>query len=251
MAAARFIGSNLLSALAGALFVLYLQQFVGEPRRLSRLDLEPLPVRPEWNKSVLPGNIVDQKIALVVNPHYGLHAFALGANGSIWHKYQTSPVNMSGLMPKAVMSEWHVLTPNASLIFGNDPVVALNADGRIELLVGYKKDSLDIWQMYQTDAKDPLAWSKPRGPACMCEDPDPSKCPWCMTCADRPECDEQYWLKSFPFTTSDMSMMLDPTDNKLKLYYRSFDGFLYRMEQQKPGYSKKWTDSAVQFGFFE
>jgi hypothetical protein len=194
----------------------------------------------------LPFNIIDLKLATVINPNYGMHVFALGKNGSLFHKFQNGTVNQSALIPNIPMSEWHVLTTNASLIFGNDPAVAVNADGRIELFVGYKTDSLGLWQMYQTDPKDPLAWSRIRGPSCMCEDPDPNKCPWCANCDARKECYSNYWTSGFPFATSDMELWLDEKDRKLKLAYRSFDGHMYVMSQSEAGKSDHWPIGALQ-----
>eukprot|EP00933_Yihiella_yeosuensis_P037733 TRINITY_DN3171_c0_g3_i1.p1 TRINITY_DN3171_c0_g3~~TRINITY_DN3171_c0_g3_i1.p1 ORF type:complete len:265 (-),score=39.60 TRINITY_DN3171_c0_g3_i1:87-881(-) len=205
-----------------------------------------------WNQSVLPSNIVSQRLTVVRNPHYGHHVFALGANGSIWHKFQTGPLNKNITMT-IPMSEWHCLTKNASLVFGNDPAAAVNPDGHIELFAAFKADSYDLWQMYQTNPKDPLAWTAPRGPTCMCEDPDPAKCPWCMNCASRPECQKNYWFPGAPpFTTSDMELLLDPIDHKLRLYYRNFDGHMYYIKQEKPNKSDKWSDEGgVQLAIFE
>merc|ERR1712216_840773 len=108
------------------------------------------------------------------------------------------------------MSQWLCLTPNASLVFGNSPAIALNADGHIELFVGYKNDSLDLWQMYQTDPKDPLAWSVPRAPYC-----DPAMAT-CRQCLQKPECKATFWTNGFAWTTSQQSLWLDPKDNLLK-----------------------------------
>lgn len=216
------------------------------PRGL--LSLSP---RVSWPHQILPDNIVDQRLPMVWNPHYGLHAFALGRNGSLWHKFQNGPVNQSALMPYAPMSEWMCLTPNASMVWGNDPTVALNADGRIELFVGYKADSYDLWQMYQTDAKDPLAWSKPRGPTCMCAAVDPKDCPWCWDCDERPECYNNYWSDSSPFTTSDPELLLDPATNLLKLHFRNFDGHVYQISQKEPSNSTRWSSGSVQYSIME
>jgi len=213
---------------------------------------KPAPALRFWNDSVLPGNVVNQRLTLARNPHYGYHVFALGANGSIWHKFQTGPETTGDFgQPLVPMSAWHCLTPNASLVFANDPAVAPNADGHLELFVAFKPDSLDLWQMYQTDATNPLAWSSPRGPQCACEDPDPSKCPWCETCEQDPECSKHYWCNGFPFTTSDVELYLDPKDSKLKLHYRSFDGHFYQMQQSEPNKSDKWKMGNTDLGQFE
>merc|ERR550514_1112507 len=113
------------------------------------------------------------------------------------------------------MTEWLLLSPpthpNTSgtdlpLIFGNSPAIALNADGRIELFVGYKPDSLDIWQTYQTDAKNPLAWSTPRAPYC-----DPSM-DSCKQCLKQEACRATFWSSAFVWTTSQQYLWLNPQD---------------------------------------
>lgn len=211
------------------------------------------PGRLQWNETVLPENVIDLRLPTVLNPNYGLHVFALGKNGSLFHKFQTGPSNLEAALPFTPMSDWHCLTPNASLVFGNDPAVALNADGRIELFVGFKAESYDLWQMYQTDAKNPLAWSLPRAPSCLCgcPDPDPSKCTWCDNCDSRPDCSQHYWMGWCPFTTSDMELLLDPADQKLKLHYRNFDGHMYQLSQKNPSNSTIWAPRAVQMAIFE
>lgn len=211
---------------------------------LSRTSMRSPAVR-GWD-GPLPFNIVNLKLATVVNPNYGMHVFALGKNGSLFHRFQNGTVNQSALIPSVPMSDWHVLTKNTSLVFGNDPAVAVNADGHIELFVGYKTDSLDLWQMYQKDPKDPLSWSPIRGPSCMCEDPDPNKCPWCDNCDTRKECYSNYWTSGFPFATSDMELWLNQTDKKLKLAYRSFDGHMYVMSQGEAGKSDRWPIDALE-----
>lgn len=208
---------------------------------------------PLW-QGVLPDNIIDQQLPTVRNPHYGMHVIALGKNGSLFHKYQTGLPNMSDPMPIVPMTEWRCLTPatykNTSgvelpLIFGNSPAIALNGDGRIELFVGFQADSLDLWQMYQTDAKNPLAWSKPRAPYC-----DPSF-PDCQKCLAKPECKAGFWSDGYTWTTSQQSLWLHPSDNKLRLTWRNFDGHLYEKTQQAPSSSEHWTSDALQYAIFE
>merc|ERR550532_3822661 len=141
------------------------------------------------------------------------------------------------------MSEWAALTPptykNTSgvenpLIFGNSPAIALNADGRIELFVGFQPDSLDIWQMYQTDASNPLAWSAIRAPYC-----DPAFAD-CVKCVNDPQCKKQFWSEGFYWTTSQQSLWLNPEDKKLRLTWRNFDGHLYEKVQLAPSKSNRW-----------
>eukprot|EP00928_Gymnodinium_smaydae_P066226 TRINITY_DN49268_c0_g1_i1.p1 TRINITY_DN49268_c0_g1~~TRINITY_DN49268_c0_g1_i1.p1 ORF type:complete len:250 (-),score=33.38 TRINITY_DN49268_c0_g1_i1:69-818(-) len=218
----------------------------GKDHRRSLLALESnlRSPSPNWN-GVLPENIVDQQLPSVRNPHYGLHVIALGKNGSLFHKYQIGSTNMSSPVPYVPMSDWICLTPNASLVFGNSPAVALNADGRIELFVGYKPDSLDLWQMYQTDPRDPLAWSEPRAPYC-----DPAQAP-CRQCIKEPNCVKNYWSEGFAWTTSQQSLWLNPDDKKLRLTFRNFDGYVYEMTQGEPSNSDKWPVASLQYAIFE
>eukprot|EP00930_Biecheleria_cincta_P090164 TRINITY_DN79502_c0_g1_i1.p1 TRINITY_DN79502_c0_g1~~TRINITY_DN79502_c0_g1_i1.p1 ORF type:complete len:252 (+),score=21.49 TRINITY_DN79502_c0_g1_i1:58-756(+) len=196
-------------------------------------------VESRWNGSVLPDNIQNQQLPIVRNPHYGAHIIALGANGSLWHQFQTGPLNTSsGTVP---MSDWHCLTPDPKLIFGNSPAVALNADGRIELFVGYKNDSLDLWQMYQTDATNPLAWSAPRAPYC-----DPSD-KSCVACLQKPECKSTFWTDGYVWTTSQQTLWLNPQDKKLRLSWRNFDGHVFEMTQGEPSNSTKWPLGSVMY----
>jgi len=87
-----------------------------------------------YNKTVLPqdpNTTLHQQFATVINPvcislnsryekkkrrsknttsqNYGLHVFATGANGSLFHMWQTSNISDSG---QASMSEWACLTPD-------------------------------------------------------------------------------------------------------------------------------------------
>eukprot|EP00747_Dinoflagellata_sp_TGD_P169223 gnl/TRDRNA2_/TRDRNA2_197637_c0_seq1.p1 gnl/TRDRNA2_/TRDRNA2_197637_c0~~gnl/TRDRNA2_/TRDRNA2_197637_c0_seq1.p1 ORF type:complete len:265 (-),score=24.27 gnl/TRDRNA2_/TRDRNA2_197637_c0_seq1:75-869(-) len=258
--ARRWLGLALLAAavcatvllLAGGPLLLQVRQGASAPRRkLLGVAKRRNVGAPRFNDSVLPGNTISQRLPVVNSPYYGVHVFGLGANGSLFHKFQTGHADMSSDIPFAPMSDWHCLTPNKSLVFGNDPAVALNADGHIELFAGLTKDSYDLWQMYQTDPKNPLAWSKPRGPTCMCDATDPSACPWCMDCNARVECYSNYWLDHAPFTTSDVDIFLDAQTQKLKLLFRNFDGHMYSLEQQKPGDSTRWSNVTVQYAVFE
>lgn len=207
-------------------------------------------MHPQWS-GVLPENIIDQQLPMVRNPHYGVHVIATGKNGSLYHKYQTGPRNISEPMAVVPMTEWLVLTPathkNTSgvdlpLIFGNSPAIALNADGRIELFVGYAPDSLDVWQMYQTDAKNPLAWSKIRAPFC-----DPSFAD-CRKCIAKPECKATFWSDGYTWTTSQQTLWLNPDDKKLRLTWRNFDGHVYEKIQTAPSQSEHWDTVAVMLG---
>lgn len=252
------LGSTLLGAIAGGTLVAV--ALLGSERGSAEQSVhgrELIGLRgfppPQW-VGVLPGNIVDQQLPAVRNPHYGMHVIALGKNGSLFHKYQTGPANTSGPESFVPMTDWLVLTPptyrNTSgvdlpLVFGNNPAVALNADGRIELFVGYVADSLDLWQMYQTDAKDPLAWSKVRPPFC-----DPAFAD-CKQCVDKPECRAGFWSDGFTWTTSQQSLWLNPVDQKLRLTWRNFDGHMYEKVQTAPSKSDHWHTDGLDYSVFE
>lgn len=182
----------------------------------------------------------------VFNPHYGLHVFATGKNGSLYHKYQTGLDKATGT---ANMTDWICLTPNKTQVWWGDPVAALNKDGRIELFVRFLL-YLDAYQLYQTDPKDPLSWSKPRGPVCMCAAADPTDCPWCMNCVSRPECDSQYYAEQATFPTSNMNLLRNG-EGGLSLVYRGFDGRMYSFKQRKPGNSSKYDLTVTYDSVFE
>lgn len=197
----------------------------------------------------MPFNIFDLQIPMVHNPHYGIHLVVLGQNGSLYHRFQTGPTNTSALMPYIPMSDWHVLTKDPTLFWGNSPAIALNADGRIELIVGNTNGSLDLFQMYQTDAKDPLAWSKPRPP--WCDALGPPADPACAKCADAPPsdpCYDEFWITGYVWATNEQSLWLDPNDKKLKLFWRSFTNEIYMISQKEPSNSKQWEITNVRFG---
>ena len=50
------------------------------------------------------------------------------------------------------------------------PSALAQLDGRAEIFIRITGD-LTIWHMFQTDAKDPLAWDAPKGPLCLCNFP--------------------------------------------------------------------------------
>eukprot|EP00930_Biecheleria_cincta_P098563 TRINITY_DN90215_c0_g1_i1.p1 TRINITY_DN90215_c0_g1~~TRINITY_DN90215_c0_g1_i1.p1 ORF type:complete len:288 (+),score=23.36 TRINITY_DN90215_c0_g1_i1:122-865(+) len=207
---------------------------------------------PDWH-GVLPDNIVDQQLPTVRNPHYGIHVVALGKNGSLFHRYQTGPINKTiagNLLP---MTNWICLTPDNSFLFGNPPAVALNADGRIELFAGDLNGSLDLIQMYQLDASNPLSWSKPRAP--WCDAIGPPADPECARCSRAPvsdPCYDKFWNTGYVWTTSQQALWLDSVDKKLKLSWRSFTGEMYQISQKEPSNSKQWNiEMTTWVGAFE
>jgi len=208
-----------------------------------------------YNKTVLPQNdTFHQQFALIVNPFYGLHVFARGVNGSLFHMFQTS--NQSDAQGGMPMSGWHCLTPmngtasdgTHKLIFWEDPVAALNLDGRAEIFIRITGD-LDLWHMYQTDAHNPLAWDRPRAPLCLCNFPP---CKGQTKCGTEASCDakgidcsstdpKEYWSDHTGFPTSNMNTHIDAKTGLVSLYYRGFDGRMYRDVQVKAGDPSKYT----------
>ena len=107
--------------------------------------------------------------------HYGLHVFATGANGSLFHMWQTSNVSDAG---EASMSKWACLTPNpvyASAgyvppVWWWDPAAVVNKDGHIDVFIRLLADK-NLWQLYQKDPTDPQSFTAPRSPWCLCNFP--------------------------------------------------------------------------------
>eukprot|EP00466_Bigelowiella_natans_P015648 jgi/Bigna1/85448/estExt_fgenesh1_pg.C_40110 len=182
---------------------------------------------------------LSQNFAQVLNPHYGLHVFATGKNGSLYHKYQTG---YNRALDVANMTDWICLTPNKTQIwFGRTHSEHTSTD--ILTLPS-------LLQLYQTNPKDPLAWSKPRGPTCMCAAADPNDCPWCNNCTARPECSSQYYLDRATFPTSNMNLIRN-LKGGLDLIYRGFDGRMYSVSQRIPGNSSKYTFTTTYDSIFE
>jgi hypothetical protein len=201
-----------------------------------------------WAGAVLPDNIVDQQLPIVRNPHYGLHIVALGANGSLFHRYQNGTLNHTIAGDELPMTNWICLTPDNTFIFGNPPAIAMNADGRIELFAGDKNGSLDLIQMYQLDATNPLSWSKPRAP--WCDALGPPADPECARCSNLPvtdPCYDKFWNTGYVWTTNSQTLWLDPSDKMLKLSWRSFTGEMFQISQKSPSNSKQWAVDSLTF----
>jgi len=159
----------------------------------------PNPKLPEGNTTVL---------AVAEQPFF-LHVFALGVDGVLYHKYQ--PLHQN---PAANWTNWipRAKAPMASS-WDADPAVTLAADGSLEVFIRQLAD-LDLWQIYQTDPKDPNAWSNPRECSCMtmpCNDTNP----------------KDFWNSSPVFPTSDISILHTGPNHSPRLFYRGFDGGLY------------------------
>eukprot|EP00164_Ancoracysta_twista_P007438 GFYU01010559.1.p1 GENE.GFYU01010559.1~~GFYU01010559.1.p1 ORF type:complete len:239 (-),score=71.05 GFYU01010559.1:54-770(-) len=177
-----------------------------------------------YPNEVLPHSNVTN-LAIVNNPNYGLHVFALGKDRKIYHRWQNkTDANPIGF------SDWHMLTPG-NLTWDCDPAAGINEDGRIEVFFRNTVD-LDLWQIRQTDATNPLSWSNMRGPACICNYPP------CPECYNVPY--DKFWSMQPLFPTSDTTVVKDPVDGHLQVLYRGFDGALYIVEQVKAGDPTKY-----------
>jgi len=165
----------------------------------------PNPKLPEGNTTVFA---VAQTTSFI-------HVFALGADGALYHKYQPQ-----GQQPPANWTDWIMRSRAPGGIWDADPACGVDADGVTEVYIRYSTN-LDLWQLYNTDVDDPNAWSTPRESACVslpCNDTNP----------------KDYWNTQPVFPTSDITLLNDPSDGHLDMFYRGFDGALY-VCNQKPG----------------
>jgi len=159
----------------------------------------PHPKIPEGNTTVF---------AMAQQKDY-LHVFALGADGGLYHKYQ-----MLNQMPTANWTDW-ILRAKAPMgsVWDADPAVAVAEDGSLEVFIRQLAD-LDLWQLYQTDASNPDAWSSPRECSCIvmpCNDTNPN----------------DFWNTQPVFPTSDVTILQTGEGGANRLFYRGFDGALY------------------------
>jgi len=148
---------------------------------------------------------------------YFVQVFALGKDGQLWHRY------LDLHLPSANWTDW-IMHPrtNATLTFDADPAVGVNPDGTVEVFIR-DKNNLDLWQIFQTDPTNADNWSVWR------------EC----SCVNYPGCFEPknvyYWNTQPAFPTSDPTIVPDPVDGRLQLFYRGFDGGYYVSRQQQPG----------------
>jgi len=218
----------------------------------------PHPVLPQD-----PNTTQHQQFATVVNPHYGLHVFATGTNGSLYHMWQTSDPSDGGF---ANMSDWHCLTPNdiyassgyVRPVWWWDPAAVVNTDGHIDVFIRLFCDK-NLWQLYQKDPKDPQSFTAPRGPTCLCNFPP---CAGQTKCGLAAQCDNKgvdctkadpsvSWNDHAPFPTSNMNAIRDPKDGTVRVYFRGFNGQFFENHQVVPGNSTKYTGGTIFDGVFE
>jgi len=110
--------------------------------------------------------------------------------------------------------------PTCGGLWDSDPAVAVNSDGRIEVFIRAAVN-LDLWQFYLQNPADPTSWTVPREAACLTP---PAPC----------------WAKQDVFPTSDVYVVYTK-EQRVQLYYRGFDGFLYMVQQTTPGDPEKYT----------
>ena len=195
--------------------------------------------------------------------HYGLHVFATGANGSLFHMWQTSNVSDTG---EASMSKWACLTPDpvyASAgfvppVWWWDPAAVVNTDGHIDVFIRLLADK-NLWQLYQKDPTDPQSFTAPRSPWCLCNFPpcqNQTKCGLAAQCDNKGvDCSTAdtsvYWNDHAPFPTSNMNALLDSVTGTVKVIFRGFNGEMYEQHQLIPGNSSKYKGGVVYTGIFE
>uniref|UniRef100_A0A7S2RBN3 DOMON domain-containing protein n=1 Tax=Mucochytrium quahogii TaxID=96639 RepID=A0A7S2RBN3_9STRA len=169
----------------------------------------------------------------------GLFIVGLGKDGNVWYVHQrddmswTNWTQLTSICPSG-------LDANRKCKFDSDPAIARNDDGRLEIFVRFE-ENLDVWQMYQLDAADPSKWSKPREGSCV--DQDQATTIWHCLGGGLPEdqTDAHYWIIDSPaFPTSDLVARQHPITKKIQLFFRNFEGHMYRVEQLTAGSPKQY-----------
>lgn len=148
-------------------------------------------------------------IIAIANTKFTTHLFALGVDGNLWHRYQQADTTWTG---------WIMRASADNGTWNSDPACGVNIDNRVECYIRYSTN-LDVFQIYQTDAQNPDAWSTPRESSCVDME----------ICKTRPK--ELYWNTQPIFPTSDLTIVNSPVDGRLQVFYRGFDGGLYMSQQ--------------------
>ena len=190
----------------------------------------PVEVLPEGNTTVLA----------MAHTTHGKQLVALGADSQLWHLYT---------LPNGSWSQWHKLTSNCpsfnnskrSCVFDSDPAIGVNKDGRLEVFARFH-GNLDMWQMYQTDAKDPTKWSTPRESSCVDQDQNTALW-WClgMPAGKYGQPAEHFWVGEPIFSTSNPTVLNDPTTGAIQIFFRGFEGHLFEVHQIEPGNSTSYS----------
>jgi len=145
-----------------------------------------------------------------------LHVFALGNDAKLWHRW-TSVIDTVPNIGN--WSDWSVIGAGP---WDSDPSCGVNVDGTVEVFIR-NHVNLDLWQVYQLDPNDATSWSDNREASCFT--PPNCKTPRIL----------YYWNTQPSFPTSDISIVNDPFDSRLQLFYRGFDGALYVCRQTEVG----------------
>jgi hypothetical protein len=199
----------------------------GAPTRLSY----PVEFFPQGNRTVF---------AVELQGNGFLQIVGLGVDGQLWHAFQRAD---------GAWEDWSRLTtacpsalePARPCRFDGDPAIARNRDGRLEVFARFA-ENLDVWQMHQTDAADPSSWSRPREGSCV--DQDQTTAVWSCLAPGTPDKQSlnDYWIIDSPvFSTSDLTVIAHPEDGRIILFFRNFEGHMYRVEQRSAGNSTHYT----------
>uniref|UniRef100_A0A0G4FQ75 Uncharacterized protein n=1 Tax=Chromera velia CCMP2878 TaxID=1169474 RepID=A0A0G4FQ75_9ALVE len=191
-------------------------------------------------------------IAIAQNDQW-IFAFALGSDGNVYEKH--AEVGAEGLPQPGdpgleggiEWSEWQSVFFRGSssgepLVFDGDPAVGVNSDGRVEVFARFHVN-LDVWQAYLEDPSDPRSWSVPRESAPVEEKGDLNE--------------TMFWNQQPVFPTSDLTVvsvvdkqqknegmegvLTHASPQRLRVFYRGFDGTLYYCEQTEAGNPVKYT----------
>merc|ERR1711934_529836 len=217
--------------------------------RLGALVLLLSIVAEAYNETLPNGN--KTQIAMA-DMSYGTHIFALSKEGylihQVGHMYNLSDPGVWQLMPNPHAGSTPAGQPQT---FDSDPAVGQNKDGRLEIIMR-NHIGLDFWHWYQVNASDPWTWVGPREPACLCNFPP---CAGQTKCGNNANCGNDGYDCSAPENSNDgpkwwNSQAVFPTNNptfirtkddKLKIYFRGFDGQMYSVQQVEAGNSTKYT----------
>jgi len=211
-------------------------------------------------------------IATAENPNYGLHVTVLGRDGRLYHKHQYTPGE------KGNWSGWKCLTPNFKDVpcsmkphcngYDNNPAMAMQPTNGTLIMFARQMDDLVPHEFHLNDPKDPDSWTAARGPSCLCNFPPcpehkQTQCGVVSRCDNLGvNCDDpahartsnSYYFVGPIFPTSELVLRNDPENKKLNLYWRGFDGGLYKTTQTTAGDADgKWTDvggGMLNFGGF-
>jgi len=166
---------------------------------------------PEGNTTVLA----------ITDNGYAIHVFALGKDGGLWHKYQA--VNES-------WTDWILRAKADDGVWDSDPACGVNkGDNTVEVFIRYSRN-LDLWQMYQLDARDPTQWSVARESSCVD-----------LPCNNTGS--KTFWNTQPIFPTSDISVVSDSSSGQMSLFYRGFDGGLYVVKKKESTAHSYWPPS--------